>query len=129
MRQLTLINILHQMPLRRTFLSITLLIRLIKDLRLPGFLRTGAFHTEIFQKEIDNKNQKPSFSEVHAQCQNGLIERSNGTPCEAALSMFNHTVSNWDKTTTPELWHFTIQDVATIFNTTKRRSRNYEESP
>jgi hypothetical protein len=43
--------------------------------------------------------------------------------------MLNRAISKWDKTITAKLWHFTIQHVATIFNTTKRRSRDYEESP
>jgi hypothetical protein len=53
----------------------------------------GAFRTEIFQKEIDNKNQKLSFSRVNAQWQNGLVEISNGTVCAAARSMLNHAIS------------------------------------
>jgi hypothetical protein len=35
----------------------------------------GAFHSETFQKSIDNKNQKLHFSGVNAQLQNGLVER------------------------------------------------------
>jgi hypothetical protein len=60
----------------------------------------GAFHTETFQKEIDNKNQKLNFSGVKAQWQNGLVERSNGTICAAARSMLNHAISKWDNTIT-----------------------------
>jgi hypothetical protein len=79
----------------------------------------GAFLSEIFQKSIDNNNQKLNFSCVNAQWQNGLVERSNGTLCAAARSMLNHAISRWDKTITAELWPFTIQHATTIYNTTK----------
>jgi hypothetical protein len=79
----------------------------------------GAFRSEIFQKSIDNKNQKLNFSGVNAQRQNGLVEHSNGTLCAAALSMLNHAISRWDKTITAELWQFSIQHATTIYNTTK----------
>jgi hypothetical protein len=89
----------------------------------------GAFRSETFQKAIDNKNQKVNFSGVNAQWQNGLVGRSNVTLCAAARSMLNHAISKWDKTITPELWPFAIQQAATIYNTTKRRSRDYDGSP
>jgi transposase InsO family protein len=89
----------------------------------------GAFCTETFQKAIDNKNQRLIFSGVNAQWQNGLVERSNGTLCAAARSMLNHAISKWDKTITTELWTFAIQHATTIYNTTKRRSRDYYISP
>jgi hypothetical protein len=89
----------------------------------------GAFRSEIFQKSIHNNNQKLNFSGVNAQWQNGLVERSNGTLCAAARSMLNHAIYRWDKTTTTELWPFAIQHAATIYNTTKRRSRDYDLSP
>jgi hypothetical protein len=41
--------------------------------------------------------------------------------------VLNQAISKWDKTITPELWPFTIQHAATIFNTMKCRSHNYEE--
>jgi hypothetical protein len=90
---------------------------------------SGAFPTAIFQKEIDSKGQKLSVSGVNAQWQNGLVEQSNDMLCAAARYMLNHAISKWDQTMTPELWHFAIQRANTIFNTTKRRSRHYEESP
>jgi hypothetical protein len=43
--------------------------------------------------------------------------------------MLNHAISKWDKTITAELWPFAIQHAATIYNTTKRRSRDYDISP
>jgi hypothetical protein len=43
--------------------------------------------------------------------------------------MLNHAISKWDKTITPELWPFAIQQEATIYITTKRRSRDYDVSP
>jgi hypothetical protein len=43
--------------------------------------------------------------------------------------MLNHAISRWDKTVTAELWTFAIQHAATIYNTTKRRSRDYDLSP
>jgi hypothetical protein len=89
----------------------------------------GAFRSEIFQKSIEGKKQKLHFSGVTAQWQNGLVERSNGTLCAAARSMLNHAISRWDKTITAELWPFAIQHAATIYNTTKRRSRDYDLSP
>jgi hypothetical protein len=79
----------------------------------------GAFHTEPFQKDIENKNQRINFSSVSTQCQNGLVKRSNGTLCAAARSMLNHAISKWDKTITAELWPFAIQHADTIYNTTK----------
>jgi hypothetical protein len=39
--------------------------------------------------------------------------------------MLNHAISRWDNTITAELWPFAIQHAATIYNTTKRRSRDY----
>jgi hypothetical protein len=42
--------------------------------------------------------------------------------------MLNHAISRWDKTITAELWQFSIQHAATIYNTTKRRSRDYDLS-
>jgi hypothetical protein len=89
----------------------------------------GAFHSETFQKAIEHKHQKLNFSGVNAQWQNGLVERSNGTLCAAAGAMLNHAISKWDKTITPELWPFAIQQAATIYNTTKLRSRDYDVSP
>jgi hypothetical protein len=89
----------------------------------------GAFHREPFQKEIDNKNQTLNFSGVNSQWKNGLVDRYNGTLFAATGLMLNHAISKWDKTIIAELWHFAIQHVATIFNTTKQRSRNYIESP
>jgi hypothetical protein len=88
-----------------------------------------AFRSETFHEDIENKNQKPNSSGVNAQWQNGLVERSNRTLCAAARSMLNHAISKWDKTITPELWPFVIQQAATIYNTTKRRSRDYDVSP
>jgi hypothetical protein len=82
----------------------------------------GAYRSEIFQKSIDNNNQKLNFSGVNAQWQNGLVERSNGTLCSAARSMLNHAISRWEKTITAELWPFAIQHA-------KRRSRDYDLSP
>jgi hypothetical protein len=84
----------------------------------------GAFRSEIFQKSIDNNNQELNFSGINAQWQNGLVERSNGTPCAAAQSMLNQEISRWDKIITAKLWPFAIQNAATIYNTTKRRSRD-----
>jgi hypothetical protein len=46
----------------------------------------GVFRSETFQKSIEGKNQKLHFSCVNAQWQNGLLERSNGTPFPAARS-------------------------------------------
>jgi hypothetical protein len=89
----------------------------------------GAFRSETFQKSIEDKNQKLHFSGVNVQWQNGLVERSNGTLCAAARSILNHAISRWDKTITAELWPFAIQHAATIYNTTKRRSRDYDLSP
>jgi hypothetical protein len=89
----------------------------------------GAFCSETFQKAIDNKNQRLNFSCVNAQWQNGLVERSNGTLCAAARSMLNHAISKWDETITAELWPFATQHAATIYNTTKRSSRDYNISP
>jgi hypothetical protein len=43
--------------------------------------------------------------------------------------MLNHAISRWDKTTTAELWPFAIKHAATIYKTTKRRSRDYNLSP
>jgi hypothetical protein len=43
--------------------------------------------------------------------------------------MLNHAISKWDKTITPELWPFVIQQAETIYNTTKCRSRGYDVSP
>jgi hypothetical protein len=43
--------------------------------------------------------------------------------------MLNHAISKWDKTIAAELWPFAIQHAATIYNTTKRRSRDYDISP
>jgi hypothetical protein len=63
-----------------------------------------AFRSEIFQKSIDNNNQKLNFSGVNAQWQNGLVEGSSGTLCAAARCMLNHAISRWDKTITAELW-------------------------
>jgi hypothetical protein len=37
--------------------------------------------------------------------------------------------SKWDKTITPDLWPFAIQQSATIYNTTTRRSRDYDIIP
>jgi hypothetical protein len=53
----------------------------------------GAFRSEIFQKSIDNNNQKLNFSGVSAQWQNGLVELFNGTLCATARSMLNHAIS------------------------------------
>jgi hypothetical protein len=89
----------------------------------------GAFRSEAFQKSIDHNSQKLSFSGVNAQWQNGLIERSNRTLCAAARSILNHAISRWKKTITTELWPFAIQHAATIYNTTKRRPRDYDLSP
>jgi transposase InsO family protein len=60
----------------------------------------GAFQSETFQKSIDNNNQKLNLSDVNAQWQNGLVERSNGTLCAAARAMLNHAISCWDKAIT-----------------------------
>jgi hypothetical protein len=89
----------------------------------------GAFDTETFQKAIKNKNQRLNSSGVNAQWQNGLIERSNGTLCAAARSMLNHAISKSDETIKAELWPFTIQHASKIYNTTKRRSRDYDIIP
>jgi hypothetical protein len=89
----------------------------------------GAFRSEAFQKSIDKNHQKLNFSGVNAQWQNGLVERSNGTLCAAARSILNHAIYRWDTTITAELWPFAIQHVATIYNTTKRRSRDYDLNP
>jgi hypothetical protein len=43
--------------------------------------------------------------------------------------MLNNAISKWDKTITSELWPFAIQQDATIYNTTKRQSRDYDISP
>jgi hypothetical protein len=42
--------------------------------------------------------------------------------------MLNHAISKWDKAITAELWPFAIQHAATIYNTTKLRSRDYDVS-
>jgi hypothetical protein len=95
----------------------------------PHHADNSAFRTKTFQKDVDNKNQKLNSSGVNDQWQNGLVKRSNGTLCAAARSMINHQISKWEKTITAELWHFAIQHAATIYNTTKRRSRVYDASP
>jgi hypothetical protein len=59
----------------------------------------------------------------------GLVERSNGTLCAAARSMVNHSIFQWDKSITAELWPFAIEHATTIYNTTKRRSHDYDLSP
>jgi transposase InsO family protein len=89
----------------------------------------GDFRTKTFQKDIKNKNQRLNFSRVNAQRQNGLVERSNGTLRAASLSMLNHAISKWDKTIKAEFWPFAIQHTATIYNTTKQRSRDYDAIP
>jgi hypothetical protein len=43
--------------------------------------------------------------------------------------MLSHAISKWDNTITAELSPFVIQQAATIYNTTKRRSRDYDISP
>jgi hypothetical protein len=92
-----------------------------------GHTNNCAFRTVIFQKEIEAKGQNISVSRVNLQWKNGLIERSNGTLCATARSMLNHAISNWDNIITPDLWTYAIQQAATIFNNTKRRSSDYEE--
>jgi hypothetical protein len=89
----------------------------------------GAFRNETLQKDIENKNQKLNFSNINSQWQNVLVERSNGTLWAAARSMLDHGISKWSKTITTELWPFAIQHAATIYNTTKRRSQDYDASP
>jgi hypothetical protein len=89
----------------------------------------GAFRSEAFQNSIYNNNHKLNFSGVNAQCQNGIVECSNGTLCAAARSMLKHAISRWDKTIKAKLWPFAIQHAATIYNTTKLRSRDYDLSP
>jgi hypothetical protein len=89
----------------------------------------GAFRSETFQKSIEDKHQKHHFSGVNAQWQNGLVKRSNGTLCASAQSMLNHAISRWDKTIAAELWPSAMQHAATIYNTTKRRSCDYDLSP
>jgi hypothetical protein len=42
--------------------------------------------------------------------------------------MINHAILKWDKTITAELWPFAIQHAAKTYNTTKRRSRDYDIS-
>jgi hypothetical protein len=82
-----------------------------------------------YQVTIKSYNQHLNFSGVKAHWQNGLVERSNGTICAAARLMLNHAISKWDKTITAELWPFAIQHASTVYNTTKRRSRDYDNSP
>jgi hypothetical protein len=89
----------------------------------------GAFRSETFQKAIDKKKQHLNFSGVNTQWRNGLVERLNGTLCAAACSMLNHAISRWGKTITAELWPFAIQHDVTIYNTKKRRPRDYDISP
>jgi hypothetical protein len=43
--------------------------------------------------------------------------------------MLNHAISRWYKTITAELWPFTIQHAATIYNTTTRIPRDYDLIP
>jgi hypothetical protein len=43
--------------------------------------------------------------------------------------MLNHAISRWYKTITAEILPFTIQHAAKIYNTTKRRSREYDIGP
>jgi hypothetical protein len=43
--------------------------------------------------------------------------------------MLNDAISRWDRTITAELWPFAIQHAATIYNTKKWRSRDYDLSP
>jgi hypothetical protein len=43
--------------------------------------------------------------------------------------MLIHAISKWDNTITSKLWPFAIQYTATILNTTKQSSREYEEIP
>jgi hypothetical protein len=88
-----------------------------------------AFRSETFQKSIEDKNQKLLFSGVNDQWQNGLVERSNDTLCAAARSMLNHAICQWDKTITAELWTLAIQHATIVYNTTKRRSRDYDLIP
>jgi hypothetical protein len=81
------------------------------------------------KRTLTTKKQHLNFSGVNAQWQNSLVERSNGTLCATARSVLNHAISKWDKTITAELWPFAIQHTATIYNTTKRLSRDYNISP
>jgi hypothetical protein len=89
----------------------------------------GAFRSETSKKSIEGKNQRLHFSCANAQWQKGLVERSNGTLCEASRSMLNHAISRWDANITAELWPFAIQHSATIYNTTTRSSRDYDLIP
>jgi hypothetical protein len=41
----------------------------------------------------------------------------------------NHAISKWDKSITAELWPFSIQHAAKIYNTIKCRSRYYDAKP
>jgi hypothetical protein len=43
--------------------------------------------------------------------------------------MLNDAIFRWDKTIRAELWIFAIQHAATIYNTTKRRYRDYDLIP
>jgi hypothetical protein len=82
------------------------------------------------KKTLITKKQKLNFRGVtNTQWQNGLVERLNGTLCVAARSMFNHAISKWEKTITAELWPLAIHHAATIYTTTKCRSRDYAASP
>jgi hypothetical protein len=42
--------------------------------------------------------------------------------------MLHQAISKWDKTITAELWRIAIQHAATIYSTTKQRSRDYDAS-
>jgi hypothetical protein len=96
---------------------------------IPIMLTMAPYDPKYLKKSIDNNNQKLNFSGVNAQWQNGLVESSNRTLCTAARSMLNHAISRWDKTITAELKPFAIQHAKTIYNTPKRRSRDYDLSP
>jgi hypothetical protein len=43
--------------------------------------------------------------------------------------MLTHAISRWDTTITAELWPVAIKHASTIYNNTKRRSRDYDLSP
>jgi hypothetical protein len=82
----------------------------------------GAFHTETFQKDIENKKLATKLQRRKRTMAKGLFERLNGTLCAASRSMINHALSKWDKTITAALWPFAMQHADTLYNTTKRRA-------
>ena len=76
----------------------------------------GVYKSKLFKKDLEERQQKISYSGVGAHGQNGVAERAIKTVVTSARTMTLHQALLWPEQFDMCLWPFSLDQAAYLYN-------------